>query len=276
MSDFLPICVEAARAAGQVLLDWQPRFSVREKGKNDLVTEADVAAQEAIREIVLKAFPGHDFLGEEDAADCKAKGPSLSPRRSLFRWIVDPLDGTANYVHRLPAYAVSIALEHDGEMLCGCVLDPTSNECYTALKARGAQLNGKPIRVSNCQTIAKAMVAVSFPPNVPRGSIEITRFVEVLHAAQSVRRLGSAALNLCYIAAGRLDSYWATSVSAWDVAAGVLIVREAGGVVTDITGNPLEIDRPELVAASSPELHAEVMQTLRLAAAEHARQNFTK
>src|SRR5687768_16503777 len=117
MSDFLPVCVEAARAAGRVLLDWQSRFTVREKGKNDLVTEADVAAQEAIREIVLKAFPGHDFLGEEDAGDCKAKGLPLPVRRSPFRWIVDPLDGTANYVHRLPAYAVSIALEHDGEVL---------------------------------------------------------------------------------------------------------------------------------------------------------------
>jgi myo-inositol-1(or 4)-monophosphatase len=276
MPDFLPICVEAAQAAGQVLLDWQTRFSVREKGKNDLVTEADLAAQETVRGIVLKAFPGHDFLGEEDAAACKATHQPLPERRSPYRWIVDPLDGTANYVHHMPAYAVSVALEHAGELLCGCVFDPTSNECYTAIREGGAKLNGRPIRVSSCHSLESAMVAVSFPPNVPRGSIEIARFVEVLHAAQSIRRLGSAALNLCYIGAGRLDSYWATSVSAWDVAAGVLIVREAGGIVTDISGEPLEIDRPELVGASSPELHAEVMQALRHAAAEHARQNFTK
>ena len=270
MSDFLPICVEAARAAGKVLLDWQSRFTVREKGRNDLVTEADVAAQEVIRGIVLKAFPDHDFLSEEEAADRKVQNLPTPPRRSRFRWIVDPLDGTANYVHRMPAYAVSIALEHGADLVCGCVLDPTSGECYTAVKGCGAELNGKPIRVSNCRGLESAMVAVSFPPNVPRGSIEITRFVEVLHAAQSVRRLGSAALNLCYIGAGRLDSYWATSVSAWDVAAGVLVVREAGGIVTDITGEPLEIDRPELVAAGSRELHAQVLQTLRHAAAEHA------
>jgi len=276
MSDFLPTCVEAARAAGKVLLDWQLRFTVREKGRNDLVTEADVAAQEVIRQIVLKTFPDHDFLSEEEAADRKVQNLPTPPRRSRFRWIVDPLDGTANYVHRLPAYAVSIALEHGSDLVCGCVLDPTSGECYTAALGQGAALNGKPIRVSGCQTLEQAMVAVSFPPNVPRGSIEITRFVEVLHAAQSVRRLGSAALNLCYIGAGRLDSYWATSVSAWDVAAGVLVVREAGGMVTDIRGTPLEIDRPELVAAGSPELHAQVLQTLRHAAAEHARQNFTK
>src|SRR5687767_546157 len=111
MSDFLPTCVEAARAAGQVLLDWQSHFTVREKGRNDLVTEADVAAQEAIRSIVLKAFPDHDFLSEEEAADRKAQGLPTPPRRSRFRWIVDPLDGTANYVHGMPAYAVSIALE---------------------------------------------------------------------------------------------------------------------------------------------------------------------
>jgi myo-inositol-1(or 4)-monophosphatase len=276
MSDFLPSCVQAARAAGQVLLDWQSRFSVREKGRNDLVTEADLAAQETIRGILLKAFPDHDFLGEEEAADRKEKGLPTPARCSPYRWIVDPLDGTANYVHGLPAYAVSIALEHNRDLICGCVLDPSSNECYTAIAGGGAALNGKPIRVSGCRTLVGAMVAVSFPPNVPRGSIEITRFVEVLHAAQSVRRLGSAALNLCYIGAGRLDSYWATSVSSWDVAAGVLVVREAGGIVTDIRGAPLEIDRPEMVAASSPALHAEVMQILRQAAAEHARQNSPK
>ena len=271
MSEFLPVTIEAARAAGKVLLDWQSRFSVREKGTNDLVTEADIAAQESIRKIVLKAFPDHDFLGEEDAADRKAQGLPPAQRRSPYRWIVDPLDGTANYVNGLPAYAVSIALEHGDQIVCGCVFDPTSGECYTAQNGGGAALNGKAIRVSNCQTLSKAMVAVSFPPNVPRGSIEITRFVEVLHTAQSVRRLGSAALNLCYIGAGRLDSYWATSVSAWDVAAGVLIVREAGGIVTDIRGTPLAIDRPEMLAASSTGLHAEVRTMLDRAEVIHAK-----
>jgi myo-inositol-1(or 4)-monophosphatase len=269
MSDYLPITVFAARAAGNVLLDWQKRFSVREKGTNDLVTEADVAAQETIRAIVLKAFPDHDFLGEEDAAERKANGLPPAERHSPYRWIVDPLDGTANYVHGMPAYAVSIALEHDGEMICGCVLDPTSDECYTAVRNGGAALNGVPIRVSGCESLKRAMVAVSFPPNVPRGSIEITRFIEVLHTAQSVRRLGSAALNLCYIGAGRLDSYWATSVSAWDVAAGVLIVREAGGLVTDIRGTPLDIDRPEMLASSSDGLHAELRELLDRAEIVH-------
>jgi myo-inositol-1(or 4)-monophosphatase len=270
MPDFLAVCVDAAREGGRVLLDWQDRFEVREKGRNDLVTQADEAAQEVIRGILLGAFPDHDFLGEEEAAERKNRGqPLIPPRRSPYRWIVDPLDGTANYVHRLPAYAVSIALEHESELVCGCVLDPLAEECFTAVRGGGAQLNHRPIRVSQCQRIAQAMVAVSFSPNVPRGSIEIARFVEALHAAQAVRRLGSAALNLCYIAAGRLDVYWATSVQAWDVAAGVLIVREAGGVVTALDGGPLDLEHPELNAAATTALHVDVQQVLRRSVTSH-------
>ena len=273
MPDFLTVCIEAARAGGSVLLDWQDRFQAREKGPKDLVTEADVAAQEAIRGVLLGAFPDHDFLGEEEAADRKAAGqPLIPPRRGEYRWIVDPLDGTANYVHKLQTFAVSIALEKNDELVCGCVLDPIANECYTAVAGHGAQLNGRPIRVSSCQRVDQAMIAVSFPANVPRGSIEITRFVEALHAAQAIRRLGSAALNLCYIAAGRLDVYWATSVQAWDIAAGVLMVREAGGVVTAIDGGPLDLERAEFAASSSRPLHEEVMQLLRRASLAHGLQ----
>lgn len=273
IADFLTVCVEGARAGATVLLDWQDRFQAREKGPKDLVTEADVAAQEAIRAVLLGAFPDHDFLGEEEAAERKVAGlPPIPPRRGEYRWIVDPLDGTANYVHRLQTFAVSIALERAGELLCGCVLDPIANECFTATKSGGAELNGQPIRVSACRHVAQAMVAVSFSPNVPRGSIEITRFVEVLHAAQAVRRLGSAALNLCYIAAGRLDVYWATSVQAWDIAAGALIVREAGGVVTGLDGGPLDLERAELSAAATQDLYDEVMQVLRRAQVVHGLQ----
>jgi myo-inositol-1(or 4)-monophosphatase len=271
MADFLSVCVEAARAGGAVLLDWRDRFAAREKGPKDLVTEADVAAQETIRGILLKAFPDHDFLGEEEAADRKAKGLApIPPRKSDFRWIVDPLDGTANYVHRLQTFAVSIGLQQGSELVAGCVFDPISDEIYTAVRGGGAKLNGRPIRASNCQRLSAAMVAVSFSPNVPRGSIEITRFIEVLHAAQATRRLGSAALNLCYLAAGRLDSYWATSLAAWDIAAGVLILREAGGIVTDIRGTPLDMEKPEMLASASDALHAETLEVLRQAERIHA------
>ncbi|MEX2173325.1 MAG: inositol monophosphatase family protein, partial [Pirellulaceae bacterium] len=216
--------------------------------------------------ILLGAFPEHDFLGEEEAAERKLKGLSPAPeRQSEYRWIVDPLDGTANYVHKLPAFAVSIALQKGDDLVCGCVFDPSANECFTAVNGGGSQLNGKSIRVSNCRQISQAMVAVSFAPNVPRGSIEIARFVEAIHAAQGVRRLGSAALNLSYVASGRLDSYWATSVNVWDIAAGVLLVREAGGVVTNIDGGPLDIDRPQFVASASQSLHAEVLEVFQRA-----------
>ncbi len=260
MADFLAVCEQAARIGGQVLLDWQGKFKWREKGKHDLVTEADLASQQAIREVLLTAFPEHEFLGEEDG-DALAASHQVA---KAYRWIVDPLDGTANYVHSLPNYAVSIALEHEGEILCGVIYDPTSSECFAAAKGQGATLNGKPIAVSGCTTLDQAIIAASFPPHVQRDSPEITRFIEVLLRSQSVRRYGSAALNLCYVAMGRLDGYWATSVKMWDIAAGYIILQEAGGLMTSLTGGPLVLARPEFVASSSPELNAALVEVLRL------------
>jgi myo-inositol-1(or 4)-monophosphatase len=263
MPEFLEVATDAAHRAGQVLLDWRSRFSAREKGPRDLVTEADLAAQEVIRGILYKAFPDHDFLGEEEAAERVKRGLAPAPpRRSELRWIVDPLDGTANYVHGMQNYAVSIALEGAGGLLVGCVYDPIGGECFTAEAGKGAWLNGQSIRCSQCESVGSAMIAVSFAANVARGSIEIARFVELLLASQSIRRLGSAALNLCYVAAGRLDGYVATSVNAWDIAAGALLLREAGGQITCIDGTPLVIDEPELLASASPALHREILALL--------------
>jgi myo-inositol-1(or 4)-monophosphatase len=264
MEEFIKTCEQAARAGGAVLLDWQDRITAREKGPRDLVTEADVASQNMIREIVLGAFPDHDFLGEEDlAAETPAgKSSGRAANSARYRWIVDPLDGTTNYVHGLPAYAVSVALQRDGELLAGAVFDPILDECYTASAGGGAFLNGRPLKASPCSKLSDAMAVASFSANVPRGSIEITRFIEVLHSCQALRRLGSAALNLCYVASGRLDAYWATSVKIWDVAAGVLLVREAGGIVSDISGNPLNLADPTLVATATPELQSELLSVL--------------
>jgi myo-inositol-1(or 4)-monophosphatase len=251
-AEFLAVGLEAAHIAGQVLLDWKDRFQPREKGPKDLVTQADLAAQEAIRECILKSFPDHDFLSEEDAADRRAKGLAPIPDRlSDFRWIVDPLDGTTNYVHRLPGYAVSIALQRGDHLELGVVYDPLAKECYVAERNRGATLNGQRLTTSGCDQLNRALVALSFSPHVSRDSPEIARFVEVLLAAQSVRRMGSAALNLCYVAAGRLDAYLATSVSIWDIAAGVLIAEEAQGTVSGLSGGAVNLDRPELIAAAS-------------------------
>jgi myo-inositol-1(or 4)-monophosphatase len=259
----LEVCLEAAHLGGKALLYWRDRFEPREKGPRDLVSQADLAAQEAIRGVIHKAFPDHDFLSEEDAADRKAKGQKpIPPRRSEFRWIVDPLDGTTNYVHHLPGYAVSIALQRDDEIELGVVFDPLSEECFVAERGKGAKLNGKPLKTSGCRELDRALIAVSFSPHVTRDSSEIKRFVEVLLASQSVRRMGSAALNLCYVAAGRLDGNLATSVSIWDVAAGLLMVEEAGGAISGLDGGPLQLEQPELLSAASQPLLTELTTTV--------------
>lgn len=262
MPDFLGVCRRAAIAGGDVLMSWRNRFSTREKGPRDLVTDADVAAQKTIEKILLGAFPDHDFLGEESQPGPPGDEPV---RRSSYRWIVDPLDGTANYVHKLQSFAVSIALEHRGQIVLGVVYDPISGEMYHAQAGSGAFLNEERLGTSGCSTTESAMVAVSFPPLVTRESVEIRRFIEALIACQSVRRLGSAALNLAYLAAGRLDAYWATSVKNWDIAAGILLVREAGGVVTHIDGSELDLDVPQFLASASQPLHEQLLRLLSAA-----------
>jgi myo-inositol-1(or 4)-monophosphatase len=254
MSEYLEVCEKAARLGGKVLLDWAGRFATREKAPADLVTDADLASQEAIRKFLLGTYPTHDFLGEEGGVSPKVASP--------YRWIVDPLDGTTNYVHQFPNYCVSIALEHAGEMLVGVVFDPTTNECYKASRGGGAWLNDKRLSVSAIDDVSKALVAVSFPNKVTKGSPDIDDFVEVLIAAQATRRLGSAALNLCYLAAGRFDGYWATNTKIWDVAAALLIVREAGGLFTDIDGAPFRPDRPSFLSASTKRLHDQLRELL--------------
>lgn len=263
MSDYITICEQAARAGGQVLRDWQGRIQVREKGPKDLVTEADLASQAAIREIVLSAFPDHGFLGEEDAsAAASVPADAADAAAPAFEWVVDPLDGTTNYVHQLPNYSVSVALRQGDRLLVGAVYDPVMDECFTAVAGRGAFLNGKRIHTSTCRSLDHALVAASFSANVKAGSAEVTRFTEVLYRCQALRRLGSAALNLSYVAAGRLDAYWATSVNIWDIAAGMLLVSEAGGVVTALDGLPLNMRRPRFVASANVDLHAELRDVL--------------
>lgn len=251
MSDYLKTCERAARAGGQVLLDWIGRFQAREKAPADLVTEADIASQEEIRRILLTTYPGHAFLGEE--------GQPIGPADAEYRWLVDPLDGTTNYVHQIPHYCVSIALQHRGKLVCGAVFDPVSHECFTAELGRGAHLNSRKITSSQTTTISDAVVAVSFPPRVQPKSRELAEFERVIAACRAVRRTGSAALNLCYVAAGRFDAYWGGHTKAWDVAAGALMLQEAGGIITNPDGGQLDINRPRFVAAGTPELHRQMM-----------------
>ena len=258
MSDpkaYLRICEQAARAGGQVLRDWAGKINAREKGPADLVTEADVASQETIRDLLLGAFPGHGFLGEENA--------SIPSRDDGYRWIVDPLDGTTNYVHGIPFYCVSIALEQRGRLVAGTVYDPVADACFSAAAGCGATLNGAPLAVSAVQNIAGAVLALSFPAGIGPGAQELREFADFAVRAQSLRRLGSSALNLCYVAAGRFDAYWSRNVKIWDVAAGLLIVQEAGGIVTNRTGGPMQLEPPHFVAAATPALHHELVHVLR-------------
>lgn len=254
ITDYLRVCEQAARAGGAVLQDWTGRFAVQEKGPADLVTEADLASQEAVRQILLGAFPLHGFLAEENAC--------VPSQQDGLRWVVDPLDGTTNYVHGLANYAVSIALAQGAEPLVGTVFDPVSGECFSAAKGQGAYLNGRRLQVSNVSSLDQALVAASFSARVTRESPEIADFVEVLLAAQATRRMGSSALNLCYLAAGRVDAYWATGTKSWDIAAGAIIVQEAGGAISHLDGGPFDLDRPQFIAASTPALHAELSALL--------------
>jgi myo-inositol-1(or 4)-monophosphatase len=246
-----------------VLLDWAGRVTIREKSPADLVTEADIAAQEAVRQTIATAFPNHRFVGEETAETAApASMDALLADGTSYLWIVDPLDGTTNYAHNVPHYACSVAAVRGGEVFAAAVYNPTGDECFTAVHGGGALLNGAPIHVSRIEKLARALVAASFPPHLSRDGPEIDNLLRVLERAQAIRRTGSAALNMCYVAAGRLDGYWATGTHAWDIAAGILLVREAGGVVTALGGGRFQLSRPQPVATGTKSLNAELSALL--------------
>jgi myo-inositol-1(or 4)-monophosphatase len=236
-------------------LNWVGRHSVREKGPSDLVTQADLASQEAVHRVVAEAYPQHLFVSEE--------GDTTPQLDAEHCWIVDPLDGTTNYVHQLPHYAVSVALVERGRPTVGVVYDPVHDECFSASRGHGAKLNGQPIRASRVRLLADALVAASFAAKVEMDSPEVKQFLSALIECQAVRRTGSAALNLCYLAAGRFDVFWALSTKAWDVAAGALLVEEAGGCVSCHDGTPFELSKPHPLAAATPELHSLFLDLLR-------------
>ncbi len=246
--------IDAARLAGDVLRGWAHRFTVREKGPANLVTEADLAAQDAIVECIRSRFPDHGFLGEENLDQSRYGQP--------FRWIIDPLDGTSNYVHGFPYYAVSIALEHDGELVLGTIFDPNRDEVFFAQRGRGAQLNGRPIFGSPVSSLNNAFVVASLPTASTAQDSAVARFLAVLPHAQTVQRTGSAALNLAYVACGRIDAFWSSSLKPWDVAAGAIIVREARGKVSRMDGNEFDAMIPDLLASNGSAIHGELADLL--------------
>lgn len=251
-SEFLSVAEEAARAGAAVLGDWAQKFTVSEKSPANLVTEADFAAQQTIHDVISNRFPDHHYLGEEGLAETGTDSP--------YRWVIDPLDGTSNYVHGFPYYCVSIALEQDGALLIGAIYDPNRDEMFTAIRGQGARLNGNPIEPTRVDKLSEAMIVVSLPVPPKPEDVEVKRFMRVMSVAQTVQRLGSAALNLCYVASGRMDGYFATTLKPWDVAAGALIVGEAGGRISKLDGRPLEIEVPDMLATNGLTIHDELMQ----------------
>jgi myo-inositol-1(or 4)-monophosphatase len=257
MHPMLNIAVRAARKAGSVInrasLDGSG-LEVRSKRQNDFVTRVDTAAEEAIIDVVKKAYPDHAILAEESgAADGAAE----------YQWIIDPLDGTTNFIHGFPQYCVSVAIRHRGALAHGVVYDPNRNELFTASKGRGAFLNDRRIRVSKCLRLGDALVGTGFPF---RELTRIERYTgqlkNIMEKSAGVRRAGAAALDLAYVACGRLDAFWELGLSPWDMAAGALLIQEAGGLVGDLRGEEGWLDAGD-IACATPKVFPTLLEALR-------------
>ena len=251
----LNIAVRAARRAGTIILRSQARLDMVKvdlKGRRDYVSNTDRDAEAAIIETLLKAYPDHEILAEESGARGK----------SDFVWIVDPLDGTTNYLHTYPQFAVSIALSVKGQVEQGVIYDPIRDELFTASRGGGAQLNEKRIRVSRCQTLEQALLGTGFPIRDERLIDPYLKSLSAfLHRTDGVRRAGAASLDLAYVAAGRLDGYWEFGLKPWDIAAGALMVQEAGGMVGAIDSQQ-DVMVTGNVLAATPRIHEEMRAVL--------------
>jgi myo-inositol-1(or 4)-monophosphatase len=239
---FLPAMADIAREAGALLMEYfHRRVAVEYKGEADLVTVADRKSEALIRERLRQRWPDHDVLGEEEG---------LKDTGSDYRWYVDPLDGTTNFAHGFPVFCVSMALEHKGTRIAGVVYDPTRDELFSAERGRGAFLNQQPIHVSKVARLAESLVATGFPSHKRHKNPNIFFYHQITLRTHGVRRAGSAALDLCCVACGRFDGFWEFNLNPWDTAAGVLIVEEAGGKVTDFGGGPFQINSRETLASN--------------------------
>jgi myo-inositol-1(or 4)-monophosphatase len=241
-SGLLPDIAAIAREAGALLLKYfHQRVKIEYKGDVDLVTEADRNSEKLIVERIKKQWPGHDIVGEEG---------TRTAFNSDYRWYVDPLDGTTNFAHGFPVFCVSMALEHKGERVAGVLYDPTRDELFAAEKGKGAWLNGERIHVSKTAELAESLVATGFPSHKRHKNPNIHFYHQITLRTHGVRRAGSAALDLACVACGRFDGFWEFNLNPWDTAAGVLLVEEAGGVVTNFSGGPFQIESREVLASN--------------------------
>jgi len=256
MHPMLTTAVKAARRAAAIInrasLDIDA-LTVKHKNHNDYVSEVDRAAEQAIIDILLAAYPSHSILAEESGAQGDSE----------FQWVIDPLDGTTNFLHGFPQYSVSIALLHKGQLNQAVIYDPSRNDLFTASRGQGAYLNDRRIRVSNRLKLADSLIGTGFPYRdfSHLDAYMMAMFRDMLQKTSGVRRPGSAALDLAYVAAGRLDGFWEIGLNKWDIAAGCLLIQEAGGLVGDFNGDDSYIDTGNVVAGN-PKIFAQLLQTL--------------
>ncbi len=251
--------IEAARIGAKILCHYAAEgFQVERKDPDNainLVTQADKDSERAIVDFIQATFPTHQILAEEEGVH--------SAQESPYKWIIDPLDGTTNFTHGFPMYNVSIGLEYEGQCIVGVVIDPTRDELFSAVMGQGATLNGQPIRVSQVPQLDQALLVTGFGYDIrenPQNNLK--EFRSFALRAQGMRRTGTAAIDLCYVACGRLDGFWELNLNPWDTAAGLVIVQEAGGRVTDYQGAPFSVYQHQLVASNGT-IHQEMLGVLR-------------
>ena len=266
MHPMLNIAVKAARRAGAIInraaLD-RTQLEIHSKRANDFVTQVDKSAEAAVIDVVRQAYPDHAILGEESGALPGRSGGPAKSAPSEYRWVIDPLDGTTNFIHGFPQYCVSIAVQHRGATQHGVIYDPGKNELFTASKGRGAFLDDRRVRVSKCAQLKDALVGTGFPfKELGRVDLYVRQMKYLMQHSSGIRRAGAAALDLAYVAAGRLDAFWEMGLSPWDMAAGALMIQEAGGLVGDLSGDSNYLESGD-IAAATPKVFPHLLAALR-------------
>lgn len=252
----LNFAIQTAREAGQILLEkFGRKINISLKGDINLVTEADLASEKLIIERIKSYYPKHSILAEES-------GNAVVSGDSSWKWIIDPLDGTTNFAHGYPCFCVTLALEHEGKIVLGVTFDPTRNELFATERGQGATLNNKPIRVSETEKLGDALLVTGFPYNFKQKDNFARSLTNFLLQSRGVRRDGSAAIDMAYVACGRFDGFWEEGLNPWDVAAGVLMIEEAGGRISYYDGSPFSVYAPP-ICASNGLIHEEMLQVLR-------------